>query len=163
MAAIVIGDLTDGTVGGTGVFDKLMVAVNVHINGEYTSGRIKGPDYAKVYLGALESTLAQSVAFLMQQQVADKQADLITQKILTEKAQVEDSTAGTTKKQQDLLAAQTAGFARDAEQKVLKIMMDSYAIRRSTDSALPPPLSAEDTDISLVVIKAAAEIGVTLP
>lgn len=66
---------------GTGVFDKLMTVVGHHIDVEYNKSRIKGSDYSKVYLGGLQATLSQSVNFLLQEQQADKQADLVAGQI----------------------------------------------------------------------------------
>lgn len=61
---------------------------------------------------------------------------LLGQKTVTEKAQVSalgvdaDSVIG---KQKALYGAQTAGFARDAEQKAAKLMADTWNVRRTTD------------------------------
>lgn len=63
---------------------------------------------------------------------------LLAQKVTTEKAQTmslgvdADSVVG---KQKALYAAQTAGFARDAEQKVADIMTKTWSVRRTTDEA----------------------------
>lgn len=165
MADITVAQLTTGTVAGNGVFDELMKAVNAQLTEQFDKNRITGSDYATVYLGAMQNAMAQGVQFLLGEQIADKQADLLIQKIETEKAQTEDTVtagpvAGTVKKQQDLLTAQTDGFARDAEQKVLKIMMDAYAIQRSTDSAFAPPINADNTSIDHVIAKAADGIGI---
>ena len=196
MAAIVVGDLTGATVEGSGVFDVLMRAVKAHLEEEFLKGRIKGPEYATVYLGGLEQVMTIALQFLLAKQKADLEAQLITQQILhtiaqtalvnqqtanaviegtvltaqkckldveydillltkpkvenetellawkvvTEKAQTlaigvdVDSVVG---KQKALYAAQTKGFARDAEQKAAKIMIDSWSIRRTTDETTP--------------------------
>ena len=84
MADIVLDDLTTGSLTGTGVFDKLMTSVSVQLTNEYDQGRIVSQDYSKVYLGAMEGVISQSIAFLLQEQVADKQADLIAAQIITE-------------------------------------------------------------------------------
>lgn len=61
---------------------------------------------------------------------------LLAQKVTTEKAQVSsigvdaDSVVG---RQKSLYAAQTNGFARDAEQKAAKLMADTWNVRRTTD------------------------------
>lgn len=61
---------------------------------------------------------------------------LLTQKVVTERAQTlgvgvdADSVLG---KQKALYQAQTEGFARDAEQKAAKLMVDSWNVRRTTD------------------------------
>lgn len=84
MADITIDDLTTGTIGGTGVFDKLLAAVKVHVQQEFSEGRIRGSDYATVYLGALQSVISQSLQFLLQEQISDKQADLLAAQIVTQ-------------------------------------------------------------------------------
>ena len=64
------------------------------------------------------------------------ETSLLTQKVITERAQTTsvgidaDSVIG---KQKALYAAQTAGFSRDAEQKAAKIMADTWNVRRTTD------------------------------
>lgn len=88
MASISTSDLTqasgvttstDGkyTVTGTGVFDDLMEAVNAHLDAQFNLGRLTGADYATVYLGAVQSSMQQSVAFILGKQQADKQAELL--------------------------------------------------------------------------------------
>lgn len=75
MVDIQLTDITTGTVEGTGVFDKLMKAVKEHIKEEYENGRIKGPDYAQVYLGALQGVLGQSVEYVLREKLTEAQAD----------------------------------------------------------------------------------------
>ena len=96
MAIIDITDVTAGAVvngkwTGTGVFDVLMEAVNSNIDNQYQSGRIKGTDYANVYLGSIQAVLQQSV-------------DYITKKQLIE-AQVAEILAGTTRSDTQALDA----------------------------------------------------------
>lgn len=189
---ITVADLTAGSVGGNGVFDQLMKANLAHLEQEFNKNRITGADYAKVYLGLIESTMQGAVSFLVErdqiafkadllakqiaaadkqmaltdQQIANavlegkvlvaqecklraeydltmanvtrtgKEIDLLNQKIATEKAQTlglgvdDDSIIG---KQKKLYQAQTDGFARDSEQKMAKIMIDTWSSRRMTD------------------------------
>jgi len=77
---------TDGkyTVTGTGVFDDLMEAVNAHLDAQFNLGRLTGADYATVYLGAIQSSLQQSVQFVLGKQQADKQADQIARQTINE-------------------------------------------------------------------------------
>ena len=70
--------------------------------------------------------------------------------------------AGLAGKQQVLLSKQTEGFNRDAEQKATKILMDSYAIRRSTDQEAPPPQKAQDPDIDRFLDQLATGVAVEL-
>lgn len=62
---------------------------------------------------------------------------LINQKLITERAQttaqsVDDSSV--VGRQKALYAAQTAGFARHAEQQATKLLVDTWSIRRTTDT-----------------------------
>lgn len=83
MAAITVSDLTagEGSLTGTGVFDELMKAVEAHVEQEYKKGRIKGGDYATVYLGAIQSVLDRSLQFLLQEQRADLEAQLLQEQV----------------------------------------------------------------------------------
>lgn len=63
---ITLPELTTATVDGTGVYDTLMRAHKGHLEQEFRGGRIKGTDYANVYLGSLQATLQTSLQFLLQ-------------------------------------------------------------------------------------------------
>lgn len=60
---------------GTGVFDKLIDAVNSNINLQYSQGRIKGAEYANVYLGSMQSVLSQSLEYLLKHELIAAQID----------------------------------------------------------------------------------------
>lgn len=205
---VTLAALTGATLDGTGVFDVLMRANKAHLESEFTKNRIKGPEYATVYLGSLEAVMATALQFLLQKDKSSLEAQLLEQQILvaqqmvlksqqevlqieaqialltqqtanaviegtvltatkckldaefdvlmltkdkttqetallmqkvaTEKAQTlalgvdADSVVG---RQKALYVAQTNGFTRDAEQKVAKVMVDSWNVRRTTDEA----------------------------
>lgn len=111
MTDITLTDLTNATAetfkSGTGAFDVLMQTATLHINNEYEDGRISGTDYANVYLGSLQTVLAQAVQFILQEQEAGKKADLID-------SQIAEQTAATirldkeSEEKLDLVRAQTA-------------------------------------------------------
>lgn len=203
---VTIEELTVKSMTGTGVFDVLMGSARIHLENEYDLARIKGQEYAQVYLGALTQVLQTSVTFLLQKDDAyqrallteaqvrlaeiqleiaqftkaltqaqvdktiqetanlvkegdnlvrqgcildaqfdllksqilqtEAQTTLVQQKTLTEKAQItesgvdENSVAG---RQKNLYKAQTDGFQRDAEQKAVKVLTDTWNVRRTTD------------------------------
>lgn len=77
MAEITVDSITTGSIKGTGVFDKLMESVSVRMQQEYAKNRIKGTEYSKVFLGAMEAAMQQSIAFELGRQQADKQAELL--------------------------------------------------------------------------------------
>lgn len=193
MSAILTSALTDASLEGTGVFDVLMRANKAHLEAEFSKNRIKGPEYATVYLGALTQVLQVAASFTLAQFKAGLEADLITQqialataqrelivqqtanaliehdnlikqgcvlasqfdlnmgqvarvaaetllinqKMITEKAQttaqsVDDSSV--VGRQKLLYQAQTAGFARNSEQAATKLLIDTWSIRRTTDT-----------------------------
>ena len=75
MTDITINDVTTGTLEGTGVFDKLMQIVKVHLTDEYDNGRLKGPEYAQVYVSAIQAVLAQSIEFALREKLTEVQID----------------------------------------------------------------------------------------
>lgn len=86
MTDLVVADLTQATLAGDGVFDVLMRSTKAHLEAEYAKNRIKGPEYATVYLGSLEAVMQAALAFLAQRQkipleaaLIQAQIDLITQ------------------------------------------------------------------------------------
>jgi hypothetical protein len=48
-----------------GLVDQLMATVKFHVKGEYDAQRITSADYATVFLGALESVMANSTQYLL--------------------------------------------------------------------------------------------------
>lgn len=86
MSDITLPQLTDATTAddGSGVFDVLINAAELHITEQYNEGMLTGTDYATVYLGLLQSTIAASIQYLMEEQKAGLEADLLQQKINSE-------------------------------------------------------------------------------
>lgn len=189
MAEIFITDLTTGVAsGGTGSFDKLMESVEAHLEREFNAGRITGGDYSTVYLGSLQAVLQQAIAFELGRQQADKQAALLVeqasatnaqiakfaaetalleQKKLTEEAQINDtvsgqSVAGVLGKQKALYTAQTDGFQRDAEQKLLREFLNTWSVRRTTDEGTTVSGNGL-SDVNIKQVVDAARAGIGLP
>ena len=73
MADIQLDSVTNAS--STGVFDKLMSAVNTHIETQYLNNRIIGSDYANVYLGSMQAVLQQSMQYVMQELLTEAQID----------------------------------------------------------------------------------------
>lgn len=61
--ALTVDDLTDTTVGGEGVFDKIMTSLRNHLIEEYDNGRITGREYAEVYQALTVGALQNAVQF----------------------------------------------------------------------------------------------------
>jgi hypothetical protein len=94
----------------SGFFVELMTSINAYVKGEFDSGRITGTEYATVYLGAMQSAIAQSVQYASTKATSDAQVALLG----AQKLQVDTETAKTTAetalltKQGNLLDAQTS-------------------------------------------------------
>lgn len=228
MAAITLSDLTTGDVTGNGIFDQLMVSVKAHLEEEYTKNRIRGSEYATVYLGAIQSVMDRSLEFLLQKDRVDLETQLLAEQVITQQktqlqieaqtgllnqqtanaiiegtvltaqecklraefdllveqklksiaetallAQKKVTEAAQTSgtgidaesvigKQIGLYQAQTDGFARDAEQKVAKLMIDTFNVRMTTDpdgTLFDDTNKLNDASIGAVIAKLKAGIN----
>lgn len=98
----------------------------------------------------------------------DAQSALVIQKTNTEKAQTQaagvdvDSVVG---KQKSLYQAQIDGFQRDGEQKIAKLLVDSWNVRRTTDEGTVADATnrLNDATVGAAVEKALAGVGIVLP
>jgi len=136
---------SNSVVTGDGVFDDMMETVNAHINAQYELGRITGADYAQVYLGAMQSAMAESMKFVLQRQIAEEQTD-------GEAAKTE------------LIKRQTKGFDDDAKNKLLKQQLDSWSVAYSVAKdaqSIPDAIKVNPIDSTLKSALDALNITVT--
>lgn len=120
MAEILLSDLTESKVNGTGVFDVLMQATKAHLEEEYNKGRIKGPEYSTVYLGAMQAVMSQSLEFLLTKQRSDLEAQLLAQQILSET------------KQRELTDAQILNLASERDRIDAEVLLTNKQIEKMT-------------------------------
>lgn len=85
---ITLDDLTQATVGGTGAFDTLMRSMVGHLELEFNKGRLRGADYANVYLNALTPVLQNAVVFLLQKDEAANKAALVDAQVRLTEVQI---------------------------------------------------------------------------
>lgn len=109
-----------------------------------------------------------------QKDKAAAETTLLWQKSVTELAQTSESVplstpalnesvavTGVVDKQKQLFAAQTDGFARDAEQKLTKMLLDTWAVSATQGEATANNTNGlDDLSVGAVVTKAKAGIGV---
>jgi len=117
------------------VFDGLMDEAKKHIQQEYDAQRIRGADYAKVYIASIEAVLGNTVQYLLGMSLVNENKDkIIADTILTEKqtivaeAQKENTDANTV-----LVGAQKLNV--DASTEQTKANTDQ--IRYQTTRVLP--------------------------
>lgn len=84
MTTVTVNDLTSGTVDGTGVFDVMLQSVKAHIQQEYAAGRIKGTEYAQVYLGSMQTVMQSALQFVLTKDKTQYEIELLQQQVLTE-------------------------------------------------------------------------------
>ena len=53
-----------------------MEAINSNIKIQYETGRIKGPEYANVYLGSMQTAVSEAFKYLLQKQLIEKDLEL---------------------------------------------------------------------------------------
>ena len=120
-------------------------------------------------LGAVDST---SISGLIQSQKdkTAKEVTLLAQKIITELAQTSDAVstdtdalntsstvAGMVQTQKELYEAQTRGFARDAEQKILKMLLDTWSVNATQSAATANTTNMLSDDYLGAVVKLATD------
>lgn len=104
----------------------------------------------------------QFILITKQQEKVDKENALLEQKLVTEIAQTEgDETTvgGVLGKQMELVKKQSEGFDRNAEQKLAKMMIDTWTVRQTTDGADTLNNGLGDTEINNVLNIAKQGIG----
>ena len=168
MADILISDISNGSIStgadnkyiwtGSGIFDKLMMAVNGNIKVQFDNGHIDTADYANVYLGALQSAIQSSMDFLLKEKLIEEQIAEIKADIALKAAQTTTEASNNTvkvnqaallTKQGMLVDRQNKGFDDDAKGKLLKQVMDSWAVGFSvsqTDISVPDSIKVNVLD-----------------
>lgn len=134
MSVITVADLTSKTVGGDGVFDTLMEAVKAHLVQEYKGARIKGSEYATVYLGSLTEVLARSTEFLLTKDKVALELELL--EIQKETLAIEKEKVAN---ERDLVAAQV----RKVNAEVNLAIFEKDRIEAQTDLLKQQKLNAE--------------------
>ena len=109
-------DTIDYTVTGNGIFDKLMDTATKHLKAQFESNRIREEDYASAYIQIYQTTLQAALEVWLKKGIAEAQLELLAKQLETEDAK------------KALYRRQIEGFDEDYKQKILKIMMDSWAV-----------------------------------
>lgn len=66
------GSIVNGQWEGTGIFDGLMKAINGNIQVQFEEGRLKGPEYADVYLGSMQTAIAEAMKYVLNKKSIEK-------------------------------------------------------------------------------------------
>ena len=132
----------------------------IYLNNLLTQAQI---DKANKELALLDKQIE-----LIEAQIASQEANnaLIAQKVKTEKAQIQDIVdgevvVGVTGAQTALYKQQKEGFIRDAEQKALKIISDTWITRKTVDDGTPLPTGFDTSAVDAFTKKVADGVEVT--
>ena len=132
----------------------------IYLNNLLTQAQI---DKANKELALLDKQIE-----LIEAQIASQEANntLIAQKDKTEKAQIQDTVdgevvVGVTGAQTALYKQQKEGFIRDAEQKALKIISDTWITRKTVDDGTPLPTGFDTSAVDAFTKKVADGVEVT--
>ncbi|WP_288982589.1 hypothetical protein, partial [uncultured Flavobacterium sp.] len=83
-----VDELTEGSLTGKGVLDVLLQTLRLHLDREFTSGRITGTAYATVYSQAITAFLAQAAQYAISKAKLPLELQLLQEQInLTQKQQ----------------------------------------------------------------------------
>ena len=76
---------------GDGILDKMLKVINLNIKIQYDDGRLKGTEYAEVYLGAMQSALSESIKFLLNKDLIEKQIEGMDVKTAIDEVQLAEN------------------------------------------------------------------------
>ena len=165
---------------GSGVFDKLMHAINGNILVQYESGRIKGPEYAQVYLGSMQTAVVEAMKFMLTKDQIAKDLDLKAAQIaaiatensiktaqsakdlllkdkelLVKQAQIDklNDDKLTSAKQRDLYQRQIEGFDDNKYQKLFESQLSSWGLMFSSGMLTEKPSIITGDEVSKLYTK----------
>ena len=138
---------------GSGVFDKLMHAINGNILVQYESGRIKGPEYAQVYLGSMQTAVVEAMKFMLTKEQIAKDLDL-------KQAQIDklNDDKLTSAKQRDLYQRQIEGFDDNKYQKLFESQLSSWGLMFSSGMLTEKPSIITGDKVSQLYTKLTTDI-----
>lgn len=138
---------------GSGVFDKLMHAINGNILVQYESGRIKGPEYAQVYLGSMQTAVVEAMKFMLTKEQIAKDLDL-------KQAQIDklNDDKLTSAKQRDLYQRQIEGFDDNKYQKLFESQLSSWGLMFSSGMLTEKPSIITGDEVSKLYTKLTTDI-----
>ncbi len=97
-----IAELTTGSLTGTGVFDVLLQTLRLHLDREFTSGRITGTAYATVYSQALIAFLQQATGYCVSKTKLALELQQLSEQVALLQLQQDQLTADTALKAKEL-------------------------------------------------------------
>lgn len=154
LTPITLPQLTEATTTGSGVFDVLMKATKAHLEQEFTQGRIKGAEYATVYLGSLEAVMQNALQFLLQKDKVALDAELVKQQVELAKADLLIKQVELEKTRAELTILEKTVLKTGAEVALLTAQADT---ERAKLPLMAAQVDRERANITMVVAQEAME------
>lgn len=179
--SLTLADLTTKEIDGSGYFDGLMKSINVHLEGEYKTGRITGQEYTKAYIALTTAALSTASQFLLEKdasywtgvkaeldaqiseynltEIMPTQKKLLLEQIEVQRAQTLDtrtdgiSIVGSVGKQKDLYAQQITSYQRDGEVKAAKLFTDAWITQKTIDEGLTAPTGFTNASLDTILTR----------
>ena len=144
---ITINTLTEASINGNGVFDILMRAMKEHLEQEFRQGRIKGGEYANVYLGSVQAVMETALQFVIQQNelnqnnlLKEKEIELAQQRIALAHAELAIQQA-------KLANIPKEGALLDAQAGVQRQQIDNLKSEKLRTDAQTAQIAAETANV----------------
>lgn len=137
---IEVKDFTTGEVGGTGMFDQIMVSLVAHLKVEYAANRISGAEYTKAYQAAITAGLQTAMTLLLERDKAYWAALLAQQQAQT--AEIAKATARVQLEiaKAQLVQTQYQALHAEAEYGLTKMQIAvqdiTYAVQEAQEKSL---------------------------
>ena len=168
-AALAIGLNDDAVIEGVVAAELLKISAETSLTEQKTTTELANTSNTKpLTLGEMGATTVIEGIAEAQREKTEAEVALLNQKKETEIAQTEDTvTAGAVGgilgKQMGLFQAQTDGFARDAEQKAAKLLLDTWSVSATVATATANTTNhLHDSDVGAVVTVLKDGIGAAL-
>lgn len=176
--ALNIAELTQGSLTGNGVFDVLLQTLRLHLDREFTSGRITGTAYATVYSQAITSFLQQAVQFCLSKSKLALELERMREevtlvklqqdKLLAETVQVKYNTDEIMPLQKDKVNADIAQTYKQTNlisQQLENLISEQLGIQANTNQTLQQTenLKVQEAQLKVEVEKSSYELETTLP
>jgi len=147
ITALTEADLTDRTVGGSGMFDGLMATIMAQLREEFSEGRITGKEYSTVYIASMQGAMGAAVQYLQASKATYWQTVLIQQQ-----AQAAEIAVYASRLQLEAAKAQAATARVEAETaaanySLIKLKLASEDIAYGTALAQKTRVDYENANI----------------
>ncbi len=152
---IEVDDLTTVALNGTGVFDKLMQTLRLHLKDEHDKGRLKGQEYASVLSSSFAAIMQNAVLFLLQKDEAANKSALIQAQVNLTNEQAKMPEAEIRRINSQILSAGFADLLTQAqtvkvEKEQLQVEAQTTLLGKQVEQATQQILQLQQEILNLV-------------